>query len=155
MKDYQWRQVVVTLLALFWVLVGVSFCSSAKADELTVGLHLASHHFPERSYQNNTNPGIYVRTESGWTGGIYYNTLKRTSVYGGYTVEAGPFALTAGVVSGYQLKDGYGVSHAYLTPFISPSVALPTVLGVTPRLAIIPGTGKTSNVLHLSVEWKL
>ena len=153
MRDYQWRQVILPLLASFWGLVLSTFCSGAKAEGLTIGLHLASHHFPERSYQNNTNPGIYFRTEGGWTGGIYYNTLRRVSAYGGYTVKAGPFSLTAGVVSGYQLKDGYGVSRAYLTPFLSPSVELPKVLGMVPRLAIIPGTRATSNVLHLSVEW--
>lgn len=154
MKDHHLRQLVVLATASFWVAVGLT-CCAAKAEEVTVGLHVASHHFPERSYQNNVNPGVYVRTADGWTGGIYYNTLRRTSIYAGYTWEAGPFALTAGMVSGYQLKNGYGVSNAVLTPFISPSVALPRVLGVTPRLSIIPGTRATSNVLHLSIETNL
>lgn len=125
----------------------------ARAEDTTVGLHLVSHHFPERRYQNNVNPGIYVRTADGWTGGVYYNTFRRVSVYGGYTLEAGPFAVTAGVVSGYQHKDGHGVTNAVLTPFISPSVALPKVLGATPRLALVPAAKSTS--IHLSVEWRM
>lgn len=53
----------------------VAFVTNCKA-QTTVGLHLVSHHFPQRDYQNNTNPGIYVRTESGLTAGIYRNTLE-------------------------------------------------------------------------------
>lgn len=48
-----------------------------------------------------------------------------------------------------------GVSRGYLSPMVSPSIALPAVLGATPRLHYMPGLSGTSNVIHLSVEWSM
>src|SRR5438045_253932 len=75
----------------------LSFVSAAcivaapPAEAVTVGLHLASVHLPKRDF-NNTNPGLYVRTDGGWTAGAYRNSLNRTSAYAGYTMEWGRLA---------------------------------------------------------------
>lgn len=137
---------------------------------VTLGLHLVSVHVPAESWQNNVNPGIYLKTSDGWTVGAFYNTLKRTAVYGGYTFERGPFAVTVGVTTGYRKvvtdtpnPNGWGphtitergYSSGAFTPMIAPSVALPKIGGVTPRLSFIPGIGAVKfSVLHLSVEEK-
>lgn len=142
-------------------------CLGAAANAATFGLHLASVHVPSRDYQRNVNPGLYVRLDSGITAGVYRNTLGRTTVYGGYTFEWGPFGLTLGAATGYQKhavpvpceRAHYvgctridGVSNAVLVPMVAPSVRLPEVAGLTPRLSIIPGLAGSANVLHLSVE---
>lgn len=123
----------------------------------TVGLHLGSAHFPARDYQNNVNPGVYVRLDGGATFGIYHNTIRRTSVYAGWTWEAGPLALTAGVVTGYKRHCDaqgvcYGSSRHSVMPMLSPSVRLPEIAGYAPRISYIPSIGASSSVLHLSVE---
>lgn len=151
---------------------------------LTIGLHVASVHVPAHDGQNNFNPGIYVKHESGWAGGVYRNTIKRTTFWGGYELSHGPLSLTLGVASGYDIRKTTGpcpatavvevdthsrsstrpgkpemcewrsgFSKHKLTPLIAPSVALPTVLEATPRITWVPGIkGRSSNVLHLSIE---
>ena len=114
----------------------------AHAD--TVGLHVASAHVPQRKF-NNVNPGLYFRSDTGWTVGGYRNSLGRTSVYGGYTLEYGLLALTAGAVTGYQDA---------LQPMLVPSLRLFSHEGVSARLAYIPRVEKriASDVWHLMVE---
>ena len=114
----------------------------ARAD--TVGLHLASVHVPQRHF-NNTNPGAYYRSDAGWTMGGYRNSLRRTSVYAGYTWEYSALALTAGAVTGYQ-----DTVQAMLVP----SLRLFTHEGFSARLAYIPRVEKRieSNVWHLMIE---
>ena len=141
---------------------------------LTIGLHMASVHVPALDTQNNTNPGLYAMTESGWVVGAYRNTLSRTSVYGGHVFTHGPFSLTVGVVSGYQERTEVvdcaaigrpdmqqcwhrvGFSRGALTLLASPSVRLPQVFGVTPRISYIPKVGgpARSHAFHLSLEHK-
>jgi len=114
----------------------------AQAD--TVGLHLASVHVPQRHF-NNTNPGLYYRSDAGWTTGGYRNSLRHTSVYAGYTWEYSALGLTAGAVTGYQ--------HA-VQALVVPSLRLFTHEGFSARLAYIPRVEKRieSNVWHLMVE---
>lgn len=111
----------------------------------TLGAHLASLHFPQADF-NNFNPGVYYRSEAGWTTGVYRNSLKRGTVYAGYTWQVGPAALTAGAITGY----GHGVM-----PLLVPSLAVFTHEGVTARLAYIPRVEKRigSHVLHLMLEY--
>ena len=111
----------------------------------TLGFHIASQHIPERNY-NNTNPGVYYRLDSGWTGGFYNNSLRKTSVYAGYTWKLGPLDVTGALATGYLNA---------VQPLLVPSVALFTVNGITPRLAFIPRVEKRLgvNVLHLMVEY--
>ena len=146
--------------------VALMACAAA-AHAQTIGVHLVSVHVPARDYLQSFNPGIYVRTESGLTAGVYRNSLGRTSVYAGFTIDSGRFSLTVGATTGYQKRQWFGtcpdgnveaecwdgVTNAVLLPVFSPSVRLPDVAGFTPRLSFIPGLGAGSaNAVHLSVE---
>jgi hypothetical protein len=140
----------------------------------TMGLHVASVHLPAGDGMNNANPGLYARWHNGATVGAYYNSLRRVSLYAGWTIEQGPFALTVGLVSGYQKKrearecspserEAFGASvwcwtesgntSGAVGPLLAPSVRLPVVLGITPRLTVLPKiSAKGHTVLHLSME---
>lgn len=137
---------------------------------LVIGVHLASVHFPQEPYQNNNNPGWYVKTQSGLTLGTYRNTINRDSFYLGQTFSHEPFSLTLGIISGYQKKEyegkctnGYvskpgqpcyiGNTPGAIAPLIVPSV----LLWDTMRLSLIPGlpgVKNSHNALHLSLEYK-
>lgn len=125
---------------------------------LVLGLHLASIHVPANDHQNNFNPGVYVRTETGLTVGVYRNTIRRTSVYFGQAFTHDRFSLLVGAVNGYKLRkdpadcaslgfdpsvynECYNISGATRhewSPLVAASVALPVVGGVTPRLTYLP-----------------
>ncbi|MCI4427663.1 MAG: hypothetical protein JHC40_00700 [Burkholderiales bacterium] len=115
----------------------------AKAD--TLGLHLVSVHMPAHDF-NNFNPGIYYRNDDGWTAGGFYNSLRQTSFYAGYTWQYRALGLTVGGATGYQ----YAVQ-----PLLVPSLRLFSNEGFSARLAFIPRVEKRieSNVLHLTVEY--
>jgi hypothetical protein len=140
--------------------------STAQA-ETTVGLHLGSVHLPSYSWQNDVNPGAYIRID-GWTAGAYYNTYKRPSVYAGYTFVNGPFSVTVGAVSGYRIKqhagacmDGtYGTTaqpcnegavHGALAPLVVPSVLFFDNVRVS-LLPGVPGNKQSYTAVHLSIE---
>jgi hypothetical protein len=141
-----------TLPAFLSALLAVAAMLPALATAETVlGLHVASHHFPQHD-QNNVNRGLYLRTDAGWTAGFYENSLRRQSVYGGRTwdIEFRGFrpAVTAMLVTGYR----YAV-----VPLIVPSVATPAVDGWRARLAYAPFVDKSvksAHVLHISIEKK-
>ncbi len=111
----------------------------------TLGAHVTSLHFPQSDF-NNFNPGLYYRSDDGWTAGAYRNSLRRGSVYGGYTWESGRLGLTAGGITGY----GHGV-----LPLLVPSVVVLSYQGVKARVAYIPRVEKRigSHVLHLMLEY--
>jgi hypothetical protein len=136
---------------------------------LILGAHLVSYHTAREPYYHNVNPGVYVECD-GWTAGAYRNTLGRNSLYAGYTLHQGPFALSLGVASGYQKKitpwacrSGYisteanpctlgiGTSNGKVIPMIAPSVLLGPA-----RLWYLPRVGSSSSAFHLSLqrEWK-
>lgn len=126
---------------------------------LVIGLNVASVHVPAIDGQNNVNPGIYVRHESGWGGGAFRNTLKRTSVWAGYTFTHEPFSLTVGGITGYKWEritehEVKGFSKHAVTLMVTPSAALPEVFGVVPRVSYMPKLGEAtrSNTFHLSIE---
>jgi hypothetical protein len=146
------------------------------AESVIVGIHLLSAHVPHSSDLREVNPGIYVRAD-GYTLGVYQNSLSRISVYAGYTLETENkvFALTLGFLSGYQrvqtdtdcndpkiktIRTSWprcytqkGGSKTFLAPLIAPSMALPTVFNIVPRLTYAPKQGSnTSHVFHLSIE---
>ena len=132
-------------LALLAVALAAVPCAHAQTQTHTFGLHLVSYHAPEKTY-NNTNPGLYYRHPDGWTAGFYRNSLRRDSIYVGYTWKYGIFDVTTAGVSGYFHK---------VQPLLVPSVSLGTWYGVTPRIAYIPRVEKKigSHVLHLMVEF--
>jgi len=128
------------------LLAALALSAAAPAASAgTMGLHLASVHSPSKNF-NNSNPGVYYRSDDGWTGGVYRNSLRRTSAYGGYTWEYGVLGLTAGGATGY----GHGVQL-----LLVPSIKAFTVQGVSARVAYIPRVEKRigAHVLHLMVEY--
>ncbi len=153
--DWNWTGFALTVIwaaaqciALSWaVLVILGFASPAHGQ--TIGTHLASHHSPDRGY-NNTNPGMYLRTTDGLTVGMYKNSEYRYSFYAGRTYEAeyrGWLAdLTLGGVTGYKSSP--------LLPMVVPSIATPPLVGgVRVRLAYIPKIGaEGAAVQHLMLE---
>ncbi len=71
---------------------------------ITLGLHLMTAH--AASGYESVTPGIYIRHESGLTAGAYRNSIKRPSLYAGYTFETADkrWALTVGAVTGYEKR---------------------------------------------------
>lgn len=150
------------------------------AEPLTVGLHLATAH--TEGGLNAVNPGVYVRTASGWGAGAYRNSINRLSIHAGRQFDAGPFSLYVGLVSGYKLRtdrrewcsvaaygpalpcaDGLqlnwveterGWSKSGIAPLISPSVRIDLAEGYSARLAYLhkPSHRGGGAGLHLSVE---
>lgn len=114
--------------------------------ETVIGLHLGGQHYPQKE-QNNVNPGVYIRSDDGWTAGAYHNSHRKLSAYAGRTWDRDFYgmrpAVTAGLITGYR--------HAVL-PMLIPSVATPAVDGWRARVAYVPKFEKNSTVLHLSVE---
>ena len=137
------------------ILVAVIVISSCAAHAATLGLHAISAHFPSGSYQNNFNPGLYLRTDDGITIGGYYNTLRRFSLYAGYTFEYGPLGLLGGVVTGYQPKNINGLSYGQgkaLTPMLALSLRLPPLGGFKPMVMLVPPFRSSPAVLHFAFE---
>jgi len=135
------------------------------APSVAIGAHLLSHHFPAHDWQNNENGGIYIRATAGplegLQAGAYRNTLRRTSVYLGVMLSGpktpiGEIQFLAGAVSGYQRRwngDHYvGRSPGALAPMVSPTIALLSVGGLTPRLYVIPGVRGCSSALSFALE---
>ena len=132
------------LLVLLTAFAAPARAADGDAPKDTIGFHLFSQHFPAADY-NNINPGIYYRLAEGPVMGVYRNSVRRASIYAGYTWQWGRFDLTTGAVTGHS-------KGAQL--LLVPSVGLFTVAGFTARLAYIPHVEKRigSNVLHLAVE---
>ncbi len=134
-------------LALFVAALAAVPCAQAQEQtpKHTFGLHLVSYHSPVKTY-NNTNPGAYYRHPDGWTAGFYRNSVRRDSIYVGYTWKYGILDVTTAGVSGYFHK---------VQPLLVPSVSLGTWQGLTPRIAYIPRVEKKigSHVIHLMLEF--
>lgn len=117
------------------------------ADAQVLGLHTASRHLPTYEWQNNDNPGLYLRTASGFTIGAYRNTINRPTVYLGRTYQdvLGPFDLTVAGATGYKVS--------VVSPLVVASVELaPRTWARVPRLSV--ARGPDSWVVHLSIEGK-
>jgi hypothetical protein len=116
--------------------------TTAHADT-TVGMHLGSWH--SQPGYNNTNPGAYVRLDSGATLGAYRNSFRRTTVYLGKTWETEGqglrLAVTAGACTGYDKP-----------VLVVPSMSAP-VGPARLRIAFIPKVEKGgAAVVHAAVE---
>jgi hypothetical protein len=131
----------------------IGFAAADCRSEVIVGLHIASAHVPAKEHHENVNPGGYVQVER-VVGGVYRNSIGRTTVYGAYAHPlGGGFDLLAGVGSGYQRKDdGSGFSRGALTPVVGATYTAPRVFGAAPRIWLIPGSAKSSTVFHLSLQ---
>jgi hypothetical protein len=143
-------------------------------EQLVIGLHLATAHFPDRDYLTSNTPGIYARTADGWTAGIYRNSFERTSVYAGRQFDGplGPFvaSISAGVVSGYEYRTERvpcerinehrqgrrcwlttGNAEHQLAPMLVAGLTYKAV-----RLNFLPSWGRPngSDAINLAVEYK-
>ena len=139
------RFTLVRAIALASAVAGA--CTAIHADTAVkaVGIHLGSHHFPARDF-NNFNPGAYVRWSNGITAGAYYNSERRTSVYAGYTYDWGPVAVTVGAITGYK--------NDKEMPMVVPSIRLGVIGQTTFSLAYVPRTGRNSaHAVHLMGEF--
>lgn len=119
------------------------------AEALIVGLHIATAHVASAtaSDMHAFNPGVYVRTPAGLTGGLYRNSEGRTSAYAGWTwtTDDGRWALTAGAVTGYD--------HARLSALVVPSVRIDAGDGWSVRLAGLPKPHSNGAAgIHLAIE---
>lgn len=121
---------------------------------VSVGLHLGSVHVPAKDYQRNTNPGVFVMGDE-FVGGVYANSIGRTTVYGAYRHELGHgFSVAAGLGTGYQEKDGLGFSRGALAPVVALIYESPIrFLGASPVVFLVPGTNKSSTVANLGLKW--
>ena len=105
-----------------------------SSSDWTFGIHLGSKHWPAKDW-NNFNPGLYLKSPSGYTGGFYYNSQRHWSIYLGYTHEfewrvmRWQPAVTAGLVTGYE---------AGILPLLMPSVARDVGKLTRVRLSGIP-----------------
>lgn len=165
------------LYAVVWTIVGLTgLVLQPAAKAVTLGVHLASVHMVKEGDQNNFNPGLYVKLDSGITLGAYHNTLRRTSVYLGWTGEHelgyGSVGVVVGIVNGYKQKVWYdscnidgrdafcryysGDSKKDVVPMAVVSYKFPQIgeSGISPRISYIPQAGKNGAVLHLSLEKK-
>lgn len=121
----------------------------------SVGLHLASHHWPDKG-ENNTNPGGFVKFRigdvSGFVIGDYYNSRRKNTFYVGKDWEIasqGKFSesVQTAIGTGYVRK---------ITPIVAFSLAYSVTEKSSVRLSYIPYVKKMNevSVLHLSVEYK-
>lgn len=121
---------------------------------ITIGVHLASHHFPDKSYQDNANPGLYMRIDN-VQAGFFRNTLGRTSGYVGAAIPGGTVEFVAGLTTGYQKRREHGRDVGITNGAISPMIAVtyaPNLGELKPRIWVLPPVGRNSAVIHLSIE---
>lgn len=114
-----------------------------SAHAATVGVHLGSYH-PGRPDLNPVNPGLYYRSDAGWTVGGYYNSIRRPSFYAGRTFDWKRFSVTVGGITGYQTSNPVEL-------LLVPSVRL----GGGFRLAYVPKFEKSAQTFHLTYEWSM
>lgn len=127
--------------------------SLGDSDAQTIGFHTVSAHFGGRG-MNNQNPGVYMKTQAGWTAGFFINSYERTSIYAGRSwdkdfANGWQASITLGGVTGYP-------SYAVL-PLVAPSIATPEQDGWRLRMTAAPKIHQHgAAVLHLMVErdWK-
>ena len=75
----------------------ILLCLPINVHAETYGLHLGTVH--SKSGYNDINPGAYVRTKEGYTGGFYYNSENHLSMYAGKQFFN---HVMVGVVTGYE-----------------------------------------------------
>ncbi len=147
--------------------------STVNESRSAWGVHLASYHSgPEERITtlyidqdgrvvdqrtrtrrfNGANPGLYYRFERQTQVGLYYNSVRRWTVYGGYlaTTPRWPsLGLFLGAASGYTFRHR---SRA-IVPIVAPNLRLPLGEGYQANLSWYPDAGRDAvQAIHLSVE---
>lgn len=110
----------------------------------TVGIHAFSFH--DKAGYKTFTPGIYCKTDSGWTAGALKNSEGRFGAYAGKTFETQSkvFAVTVGGITGYE---------SAVTPLVVPSLLVPNTSVRLSWLSKVPKTNGAS-ALHISYEVK-
>jgi len=133
------------------------------AQALTIGAHLHTVHFGANANQmQDRTPGLYLRTDNGFTLGHYRNSHGHPSTYAGWTWETDNqrFALTAGLVNGYGATPH---ERRRLLPLLVPSMRLPLSALEAPgretwaaRIAYVPKPPRigAAHGLHFTLERK-
>lgn len=135
--------------ALVWGLLLLAIPSQAA----TLGLHTVTWHEQHQANDapyNGINPGAYALLDNGATLGAYRNSIRRTSVYAGYTLQtpARHFALTVGAITGYDA--------APVMPLLVASARIPLGERAALRLFAVPRpTPKGSAAVSAAIEWEL
>ncbi len=126
------------------VVLAAALLASANAAADVVGVHLVSQHFPNRDF-NNVNPGLFWRGDAGYQVGVYRNSERRVSFYGGrvFSFMEDRVHVAVGAATGYQATP--------VMPIVVPSVAV----GAGFRLHLIPAPPKSSPAIHLTYEFNL
>lgn len=147
-----------------WAIALTLVAASAQAEVTleTFGVHIASVH--SNSYDsvakrnwNNSNPGVYgiakVEGVHPWADGryvtgVYYNSVRQTSVYAGRVFAVTDYLdIVVGVVTGY---DRPGSKTGALVPLVVPSFHYGPV-----RLTIVPKVEKGgAAAVNLALEYK-
>lgn len=105
-------------------------------EGLLIGVQIATAHYgPGYSENEWATPGIYVRHESGASGGMYRNSNANFSAWLGWTFETPGkmFAVTVGGVTGYKRS---------VTPLLAPSIRLPLKDEWFIRATVVPSLPK-------------
>ena len=144
-------------LLIFISLSGLTHLT-AHADNTYFGIHGPSYH--DGGQFNNANYGLYL-VRRGVTGGVYDNSLNRTTFYLGYAWEwdlpVNPMVDSVSLMG--SLATGY---YTEQTPYewmpmgaLSFKHSFDSQQGM--RLSYLPGVGKNpaNYVLHLSYEYRL
>lgn len=127
------------------IAAAIALAAPAHAESVmpdTIGIHLYTWHFDKGAGYNNYNPGIYAEKDNVVVG-IYYNSERNTSVYGGYifkSVLGTPIDLVLGIVTGYRQEP--------FLPLVIPSVKISDF-----RISIVPNTEKSGWGMHFSYEF--
>lgn len=142
----------------------VSLCllgSVAQAEGLrpdAFGVHLFSVHSERNDTTcgcrwNNANPGIYARWDRVVVG-TYYNSIRRQSVYAGYSYPLfDNLDIVVGVVTGY---DGPGRSAKAVMPMVIPSAHFKVTQDLSVRVNFAIGVQRgAASAVNLALEWKL
>lgn len=143
-----------------WALLAC--CGQAHGQSLLdnsyIGIHGPSYH--DGGDFNNDNYGLYL-VHKGFTGGTYYNSLRRTTWYAGYSWEwalpPNPLADTVSLMG--SLATGYHTAQYSYDYVPLGALSVRRTLGEQHglRLSYLPVLGKSpaTYVLHLSYEYAL
>jgi hypothetical protein len=121
---------------------------SGLVNAQTLGLHLVSWH--DKPGYNNTNPGLYLKTEKGYLLGTVKNSESTQSYYAGrvfdYPINPRVIgSLTVGIISGYKASP--------ILPLVTPSISVRVNFIDSIRVSYLPKVNKHgSHALHLSLE---
>ncbi len=129
-------------------LFALALFAATSANSTTIGLHLGSVH--DKSGFNDTNPGVYLKTDEGYTVGTVYNSVNKQALYAGYTFSRNlgkvEIAATVGGITGYSLP---------VTPMIVPSVTVGITNNFSARVNFLAKVHKDgANALHFTIERK-